>query len=118
MDLLEDLTTLIHCQDFGVSLCLEGDVGHTNKCQLKKGLEMSLSTHFGMECMRFKDSLLGHRIHTLAVVWISTTRSLSNTFQLPTLVTHSVPCCESGLQHGASHAVRPFDLENAHIDHI
>lgn len=82
--MLEDLTMLIHCQDFGVSLCLEGDVGHTYKCQLKNGQEMSLSTHFGMKCIRFKDSLLGH---TLALVWISTTRSLSNTFQLPTLVT-------------------------------
>lgn len=78
---------------------------------------MSLSTHFDVEYVRFKDSLLGH---ALALVWISTMRSLCNTFQLPTLVTCSVPCCESGLQHGPSHAVTPSDLENAqqHIDHF
>lgn len=42
--MLENLTVPIQCQDFGVSLCLEGDVGHTYKCQLNKGQEMSLST--------------------------------------------------------------------------
>lgn len=49
----------IHCQDFGVSHCLEGDAGHTYKCQLKNGHDESISSHFGTECMRFKDSLLG-----------------------------------------------------------
>lgn len=112
VDLLEDLTMTIHCQDFGISLCLEG---HTYKCQLKNGQEINLSTHSGMGCMRIKDSLAGH---TLALVWISTTRSLSNTFQLPTLVTSSVPC--SVKMNCNMVLLLLGDLENVqqHTDHI